>query len=1206
VTEQKKKRMRRSNVRPVVMQHRKNFEQFTSRTKKRKTVIKKKPLPAEKPPLIAIRRLIQLLHESLDLDKFPNTEIRYSESLVQEDTNKRQRMVDAMHLITEGNLRVQLEFLSGEVPLIPPHAKIFPLKVHGPGMLKIQNLIEIFLTQNPSLRNVTSRLIKRLVRGSVGQKRKGAVLKPKRNARKRRKTSYGVKWSYHVEDNWTEEELREVKTCREVQNGVHLVCSLDGIDLDPEISVLEALLKVKFPYLLTPHEPALAGCPIKTFQDIFNPKVDYPLIFRFQFKEKSEFRSKSFYTKLERGMSDKDPVTKRTVRQFTVASPEPAKYRRRRSIFVDGLKIPTRRKTPLASLLEGELIDDYTDTLDHYSILSPNLLPKLSRHAHRTRYQVKWEIQQRSNLANPGGGGKAKVSWKSDPDTQKTLHLLKFLHAFSIHWKLLYRKCEPPKGEETPLLSKEVFENKALVEKFFDQIQDQVVVFTNSIAWWCREFIPEFQFLFPFDMRLLLFRLLGFGHERGIKALEKHLADTARWNPESGNSAVTPLSTEIRMFFATERMKFISVRRDSLLQDSMGHFRYHNRDHTLKVRFQGEDGVGSGPTSEFFTLLGQEMRRRDLGLWMDDQNFKSPEQLPVRRNMCPQKLSHCAITIIRCEKCHLLSFPRCTKHDRLLTLPDAHDSDLSGLFLSGVQCPVKGCCTRSANMTLKCECCSGNQSIDLVNLDRTEIYELQNAYPQSSDFVPLILLVCRTCRAIHFPRQEKRTAKIGGCSTKEYHLMIHTEEKHTNHNSDGITGGLQQGVYRKAYGGFRHISAQCPPKQIFRRRILLPKREVEKLIRLAKTLCPISSKIEQLYHSRRPQNIDSPSLVNSVKLFPRPTCRWRNIFPYNSDCAFFRFLGKLMAQALLERKRIDIPISPIFYEILQEKPVTISSLLSVLPNKLFANLLMDCAHVCEKRERILLTRSLRSVRNLPPKEFILPNHGCSLADLDLCFQTPEGIPLCYDGDKVAVNLDNLRLYLDGIVKFTLLDGTNAQFDAVRDGFNEICSWRFNKIPLSSEELSSLIQGDSNEEDMDFSPLNLIKNIRVDNRSRKRLNSGGEHALSNLPRTIRMLFEILSTFTKREQRSFIQFVTGSPSLPVGGLAALDPPITFMMNESPTSTVKSSQRGFAVPKLQQRFPGASTCHHILRLPTYYNSDNLRKKLLMAMNNSRFDLS
>ena len=43
----------------------------------------------------------------------------------------------------------------------------------------------------------------------------------------------------------------------------------------------------------------------------------------------------------------------------------------------------------------------------------------------------------------------------------------------------------------------------------------------------------------------------------------------------------------------------------------------------------------------------------------------------------------------------------------------------------------------------------------------------------------------------------------------------------------------------------------------------------------------------------------------------------------------------------------------------------------------------------------------------------------------------------------------------------------------------------------------------------------------------------DHGYSHDSRAIQFLFEVLSDFDTVEQRQFIQFVTGSPRLPVGG-------------------------------------------------------------------------
>ena len=51
----------------------------------------------------------------------------------------------------------------------------------------------------------------------------------------------------------------------------------------------------------------------------------------------------------------------------------------------------------------------------------------------------------------------------------------------------------------------------------------------------------------------------------------------------------------------------------------------------------------------------------------------------------------------------------------------------------------------------------------------------------------------------------------------------------------------------------------------------------------------------------------------------------------------------------------------------------------------------------------------------------------------------------------------------------------------------------------------------------------------------------DHGYTHDSRTVKFLYEILSSYSPDEQRLFLQFVTGSPKLPVGG--------KYMLNHQP---------------------------------------------------------
>lgn len=120
----------------------------------------------------------------------------------------------------------------------------------------------------------------------------------------------------------------------------------------------------------------------------------------------------------------------------------------------------------------------------------------------------------------------------------------------------------------------------------------------------------------------------------------------------------------------------------------------------------------------------------------------------------------------------------------------------------------------------------------------------------------------------------------------------------------------------------------------------------------------------------------------------------------------------------------------------------------------------------------------------------------------------------------------------------------------------------------------------------------------------------DHGFTLESKAIRNLAEILSTYTKEEQRLFLQFVSGSPRLPVGGnihhsfvnilfcrahtrfystvgFKSLSPPLTVVRktlepNQSPDDFL----------------PSVMTCVNYLKLPDYSSIEIMREKLSVAV--------
>jgi E3 ubiquitin-protein ligase TRIP12 len=118
----------------------------------------------------------------------------------------------------------------------------------------------------------------------------------------------------------------------------------------------------------------------------------------------------------------------------------------------------------------------------------------------------------------------------------------------------------------------------------------------------------------------------------------------------------------------------------------------------------------------------------------------------------------------------------------------------------------------------------------------------------------------------------------------------------------------------------------------------------------------------------------------------------------------------------------------------------------------------------------------------------------------------------------------------------------------------------------------------------------------------------------------------------EQRRFLRFVTGTPRLPPGGLASLQPRLTVVrkLSQSLTATLSGvetalgqSAPGTSLPPdaagslpvgglprsaADGDLPSVMTCANYLKLPPYSSKEILRERLMFAVREGQgsFDLS
>ncbi|KAF9361495.1 Ubiquitin fusion degradation protein 4 [Mortierella sp. AD094] len=305
-------------------------------------------------------------------------------------------------------------------------------------------------------------------------------------------------------------------------------------------------------------------------------------------------------------------------------------------------------------------------------------------------------------------------------------------------------------------------------------------------------------------------------------------------------------------------------------------------------------------------------------------------------------------------------------------------------------------------------------------------------------------------------------------------------------------------------------------------------------------------------------------------LFPRPMVHLKD----HSDnekkiLKLFRSLGQFIAKAMLDSRIIDVPLSTLFVsQLLGRNREPHLQLVSTIDPVLARSLQSLQAFVTEKK-RIYGLKLPSKERESALKNIEL--HGSKLDDLSLDF-TLAGYPeieLKGGGANIPVTIYNVEEYINLTLDFTVGRGIQAQVSSFREGFNNVFSIQ-NLAGFRSGELVGLFG--SGEEDWSYETL--VDSVKAD------------HGFRSESRAFKNLLRVMSELNKEERRQFLQFITGSPKLPIGGFKNLHPPFTVVC------------KPFEAPlKADDYLPSVMTCANYLKMPDYSCKEVTLSKFKMA---------
>ncbi|KAK5219137.1 Ubiquitin fusion degradation protein 4 [Exophiala xenobiotica] len=285
----------------------------------------------------------------------------------------------------------------------------------------------------------------------------------------------------------------------------------------------------------------------------------------------------------------------------------------------------------------------------------------------------------------------------------------------------------------------------------------------------------------------------------------------------------------------------------------------------------------------------------------------------------------------------------------------------------------------------------------------------------------------------------------------------------------------------------------------------------------------------------------------------------------------FKTLGKFVARSMLDSRIIDISFSPTFFKVGGISSVLPSIGLLRTVDQDLANSLSQLQQFVKAQAKIELDSSLTKLEKVEAIED-LTIRGAKIEDLMLDFTLPgyPGIELVENGANVNVNMENVQKYIDQVLDVSLGRGVRSQVEAFQVGFSQVFSYTTLKA-FTPDELVMLF----GRVEEDWSIETLMDSVKAD------------HGFNMDSKSVKNLLQTMSELKPPQRRDFLQFVTGSPKLPIGGFKSLTPMFTVVCK--PSEPPYSSD---------DYLPSVMTCVNYLKLPDYSSQAVLKQKLFVAI--------
>lgn len=370
-----------------------------------------------------------------------------------------------------------------------------------------------------------------------------------------------------------------------------------------------------------------------------------------------------------------------------------------------------------------------------------------------------------------------------------------------------------------------------------------------------------------------------------------------------------------------------------------------------------------------------------------------------------------------------------------------------------------------------------------------------------------------------------------------------------------------------------------------------------------------SRRVSQNNPESKHEELDAEQELSPAYVIPTGTGLFPSCLPLTPDndkkeasdksTALFGFVGRLIGKSLIDGRLLDLRFSSIFSRLLlsycrviyemRKESESASDRNRISSNDGFIRGKRPSLPVLDKisRDRVweIYTSGSSSMKLLEDVdhqlasslkviiEMVHEDQGDSISNLCLTFVLPgdDSIELIKNGSDIEVTGKNAMDFVKRVVYHVLYGGVYQQTEALLKGLGELIDV-VTLLAFESSELELLVCGPSFEKwSLEF----LTQATRCD------------HGYSHESPAVIYLMRVMSELSEEDQQRFVQFVTGSPALPLGGLRNLHPKLTIVRRTPETGRLPD-----------ECLPTVMTCTNYFKLPEYSSLEIAKKQIMYAV--------